>query len=147
MQIFRDTFETHKRSFISDFSICMTVFPLNSLHNRSKICRRFLIQHICPNFLLFPGFCKEYLAREEMGPRIFYITVANKYILKVKNRSTRKKYDICYMKSYMKSTNNKDTRMSLMTSLWYLHCYFRAYVTPFSSVSIVNFVQVNVCWS
>ena len=39
MQNFQDAFETRKRSCISVFSICMTV-PLNSLNNRSEICKR-----------------------------------------------------------------------------------------------------------
>ena len=42
--------------------------------------------------------------------------------------------------------NKKDTRNTLIASLWYLYCYLRPYFTPCSSVSIVNFEQVNAGW-
>ena len=41
----------------------------------------------------------------------------------------------------MFKVNNKDTRTTPLASFWYL-CYF----TPFSTVSIVNFEQVNAGW-
>ena len=43
----------------------------------------------------------------------------------------------------MFKVNNKDARMTALMSLWF-HCYFRTYFTPFSTVSIVEFEQVNV---
>ena len=46
MQYFRDIFETHKRSFISAFSIYMTV-PLNNVLLASILgpCQIFMIKH------------------------------------------------------------------------------------------------------
>ena len=43
----------------------------------------------------------------------------------------------------MFKVNNKDTRMTLETSLWCLYCSL--YFIPFSSVSIVNTEQVKAC--
>ena len=34
-----------------------------------------------------------------------------------------------------------------MVSFWYLYCHLWTYFTPFSSVSIVNFEQVNAGWA
>ena len=41
MQIFQDFFETRKRSFISAFSICMTV-PLNESQVKSICIKKYL---------------------------------------------------------------------------------------------------------
>ena len=41
---------------------------------------------------------------------------------------------------------NKDTRMILLTSFWFLYCYIWTDFTNCSRVSIVHFEQVNVGW-
>ena len=41
---------------------------------------------------------------------------------------------------------NKDTRMILLTSFWFLYCYIWTDFTNCSRVSIVDFEQVNVGW-
>ena len=46
----------------------------------------------------------------------------------------------------MFKVNNKDTRTTPLASFWYLYCYLQTYFTLCSSVSIVNFVQVNADW-
>ena len=42
--------------------------------------------------------------------------------------------------------NNKDTRTTLLASFWYRYCLIWTYFTPYSSVSIVNFEQLNAGW-
>ena len=42
--------------------------------------------------------------------------------------------------------NNKDTRTTPMPSFCCLYCYLGTYFTPSSSVSIVNFEQINYGW-
>ena len=42
--------------------------------------------------------------------------------------------------------NNKDTRTTSLASFWCLCCLLWTYFTPCSSVSIVNFEQVNADW-
>ena len=64
---------------------------------------------------------------------IFGSTPANIYLFKVKNRNTRKRSEIC-SKLTIKSTERRQRRR--------FYCYF----TPFSSVSIIDFEQVNVSW-
>ena len=46
----------------------------------------------------------------------------------------------------MFKVNNKDTRTTSSTSFWCLYCYLWTYFTTCSSVSIVNFEQVNAGW-
>ena len=46
----------------------------------------------------------------------------------------------------MFKVNNKDTRLTSMVSFWCRYCERRTYFTPCSSVSIVNFEQVNAGW-
>ena len=46
----------------------------------------------------------------------------------------------------MFKVNNKDTRTTSMTSFWCFYCELWTYSTPCSSVSIVNFEQVNAGW-
>ena len=43
--------------------------------------------------------------------------------------------------------NHKDIKTTSMTSFWCLYCWLLTYFTPFSSVSIVDFEQVNVSWN
>ena len=50
------------------------------------------------------------------------------------------------VKKYMFKANYKDTRTKSMTSFWCRYCQLLTYLTPFSSFSIVEFEQVNVCW-
>ena len=45
----------------------------------------------------------------------------------------------------MFKVNNKDTRVTSLTSFWCLYCYLWTCFTPFSSVFTVNCEQVNVC--
>ena len=45
----------------------------------------------------------------------------------------------------MFKVNNKDTRVTSLTSFWCLYCYLWTCFTPFSSVFTVNFEQVNMC--
>ena len=42
--------------------------------------------------------------------------------------------------------NNEDIRTTSISSFWYLYCYLWSYFIPFSSISIVHFEQVKVCW-
>ena len=44
----------------------------------------------------------------------------------------------------MLKVNHKNTRT--MASFWYFWCWFWTYFKLFSSVSFVDFEQVNVCW-
>ena len=37
-------------------------------------------------------------------------------------------------------------KLTSSTSFWYFCCYLWTYFTPFSSVSIVDFEQVNISW-
>ena len=46
----------------------------------------------------------------------------------------------------MFKVNNKDTRTTPLASWWCLYSYLWTYFTPCSSVSIVNFEQVNDSW-
>ena len=47
----------------------------------------------------------------------------------------------------MLKVNNKNTRTTSLTSFCCFYSYLWTYFTPFSSVSIVNFEQVNVSWA
>ena len=46
----------------------------------------------------------------------------------------------------MFKVKNKDTRTTSMVSFWCLYCSLWTYFTPRSSVSTVNFEQVNAEW-
>ena len=46
----------------------------------------------------------------------------------------------------MFKVNNKNTRTTSLTSFWCFYCSLWTYFTPFSSVLIVDFEQVNVIW-
>ena len=46
----------------------------------------------------------------------------------------------------MFNVNNKDTRTMPLASFWYLYCSLWTYFYPCSTVSIVNFEQVNAGW-
>ena len=46
----------------------------------------------------------------------------------------------------MFEVNSKDTRATPVASFWCLYCQLRTYLTLCSSVSIVNFEQVNDDW-
>ena len=50
------------------------------------------------------------------------------------------------VKKYMFKVNYEDTRTKSVTSFWCRYCQLITYLTPFSSFSIVEFEQVNVCW-
>ena len=41
---------------------------------------------------------------------------------------------------------NKDTKATLLTLFWFLHCYLQTYFTPFLIFSLLIW-QVNVCWT
>ena len=59
------------------------------------------------------------------------------YLLKVNNRNTRTRCEICSkLTIYLFQVSNRNTRKRCGT-----------YFTPFSSVSIVDFEQVNVSWA
>ena len=64
------------------------------------------------------------------------IVQAGIYLLKVNNRYTRTKCEIC----------SKLTIKMPLASFWYLYCQLWTYFTPCSSVSIVNFEHVIVGW-
>ena len=61
---------------------------------------------------------------------------ANIYLFKPNNRSSRKMWDIC-SKLAIKAAERRH---------WRFYCWLWTYFTPFSSVSIVEFQQVNVNW-
>ena len=44
----------------------------------------------------------------------------------------------------MFKVNNKNIRMSSLTSFWCFYRLLRPYFTPFFSTSVVNYEQVNV---
>ena len=44
----------------------------------------------------------------------------------------------------MFKVNNKDTRMTSVTSFWFLYCLHLTYFTNFSGGYIVDFQQVNI---
>ena len=46
----------------------------------------------------------------------------------------------------MFKVDNKNTRTTSLTSFWDFYCYLWTHFTRFSSVSIVDFEQVNVSW-
>ena len=46
----------------------------------------------------------------------------------------------------MFKVNNKDIRTTLLASFWCLYCYLWTYFTPCSSVSFVDFEQINADW-
>ena len=60
---------------------------------------------------------------------------AGNYLLKVKNWNTRTRYEIC-SKLTIKTPERRH----------WLYCWLWTYFTPCSSVSIVNFEQVNAGW-
>ena len=62
----------------------------------------------------------------------------NIYVFKRTNINTWKRCEIV-------KVNNKDTRTTILTSLWCLYCELWRYLAYFSTVSIVHFEQVNVC--
>ena len=47
----------------------------------------------------------------------------------------------------MLEVNHKNTRTTSLTSFWCFYCKLWTYFIPFSSVSIVNFEQINVSWA
>ena len=65
---------------------------------------------------------------------------ANIYLLKVNNRSTRRRYEAC---SQLTIKNNRTTSM---TSFWCFILLTLNTLHTFSSVSIVDSEQVNVSW-
>ena len=64
---------------------------------------------------------------------------AGNYMFKVNNRNTRTKCEIC-----SKLTIKVPERHQ--ASFWCLYCWLWTYFTPYSSVSTVNFEQVNAGW-
>ena len=64
------------------------------------------------------------------------INQAYNYMFKVNNRNTRTRCET-YPKLKIKIPERRQA------SFWCLYCYLRTYFTPCSSVSIVNFEQVN----
>ena len=46
----------------------------------------------------------------------------------------------------MFKVNNKDTRVTSLSSFWYFHWKLWTYFTPFSIVSFTYYEQVNICW-
>ena len=46
----------------------------------------------------------------------------------------------------MFKVNNEDTKTTPLALFWCLYSYFWTYFTPCSSVSIVNFEQINAVW-
>ena len=63
---------------------------------------------------------------------------AGNYMFKVNIRNSRTGYGLC-SKLTIKTPERRK-----MVSIWCLYCY--CYFTPFSSVSVVNFEQVNSDW-
>ena len=47
----------------------------------------------------------------------------------------------------MFKVNSKNIGTTSVTSLWYFYCSLWTYFTPFSSVFIIDFEQVNVRWT
>ena len=60
---------------------------------------------------------------------------ANIYLFKFNNRKTRKRSEIC-----------SKLTIKTLTSFWCFYCLLWIYFIPFSTVSIVDFKQVNAGW-
>ena len=67
------------------------------------------------------------------------IKPAGIYMLKVNNRNTRARCEICW-KLTIKIPERR------LASFWYIYCYIWTYFTPCSSISIVNFEHVIAGW-
>ena len=68
---------------------------------------------------------------------------ASIYLLKVNNRNTETRCEIC-SKLRIKIANGV---VLVSSSFWYLYCWLGTYFTPFSSVSIANFEHVIADWA
>ena len=88
----------------------------------SKSCRRIF----CEIIGISPEFTQRFGITLPLNP-------ANISILKVNNRNTSKRCEICL-------------KWTMKTPERYFIINFWADFSRFSSVSIINFVQVNVCW-
>ena len=65
--------------------------------------------------------------------------LASIYLLKVNKRNQNKAWN-------MFKVNNNDTGKTQLANCWCPYCYLWTHFTPCSSVSIVNFEQVNADW-
>ena len=124
----------------SGMSVITTVTPPELLLNVLETNHSFhLISHIILwSNSLFPVSCKKNLREKiSMYSRHFVLPYpAGSYMFKVNNRNTRTMSEIC-------SKLPIDTRKTPMTSFWCLYCVLWTYLTPCSSVSIINFEQIN----
>ena len=77
---------------------------------------------------------------EAISLGIFLHYLANNYVFKVNNRTTRKRCEIC------SSLTIKTPERRQWCRVWVSKCYLWTYFTPFSSFSILDFEQVIVRW-
>ena len=92
-----------------------------------------------PKSLNFLCLRKRHREKETQRESKFYIYPANNCFFKVVIETIKKVWD-------MLKVNNKDSRMTSLTSFWSLYYYYLwTYFKRFSSVSTVILEQVNVC--
>ena len=69
-------------------------------------------------------------------------------LFEVNNRNTRTRREIC-SKLTIKTPRRRHWLYTIFRSLmlfWFIYCYLWTYLTPCSSVSIVDFEQTNCVW-
>ena len=69
-------------------------------------------------------------------------------LVEVNNRNTRTRREIC-SKLTIKTPRRRHWLYTIFRSLmlfWFIYCYLWTYLTPCSSVSIVDFEQTNCVW-
>ena len=69
-------------------------------------------------------------------------------LFEVNNRNTRTRREIC-SKLTIKTSRRRHWLYTIFRSLmlfWFIYCYLWTYLTPCSSVSIVDFEQTNCVW-
>ena len=95
----------------------------------------------CYNLFKFEVIFTNFFAFPPISTEIHHPYPANKYMQNVSNRNIRKR---CIN---MFKINNKDTRTMPITSFWcLLLILYWTYFTHYSTVSFVDFEQVNICW-
>ena len=77
------------------------------------------------------------LGRSRMPSQLllFLESPASIYLLKVSNRNIRTRCEIC-----------SKLPVKPLESFWCLYCWLWKYVTPCSSIFIINFEHVIACW-
>ena len=77
-------------------------------------------------------FCNVRTERKDLRPTQLTFTCSNSTIE--------------FQEKVWNKVNNKNSKTTSLTSFWCLYCKLWTYFTPLSSVFIIYFEQVNVCW-